>query len=94
MALLQVSSHPPTFDDVFSIKDMKNMVDTIDTEPDPIPMRWFNAFVGRVFFGFYRTEAFEQVSQFGKVCIYCARTDHLVVHHKQNHEEVIKSPKA
>ncbi|KIR29806.1 endoplasmic reticulum protein [Cryptococcus deuterogattii LA55] len=60
MALLQVSSHPPTFDDVFSIKDMKNMVDTIDTEPDPIPMRWFNAFVGRVFFGFYRTEAFEQ----------------------------------
>lgn len=66
MALLQVSSHPPTFDDVFSIKDMKNMVDTIDTEPDPIPMRWFNAFVGRVFFGFYRTEAFEQVSCSGK----------------------------
>lgn len=62
IALLQVSSRPPTFDDVFSSRDMQNMVDTIDTEPDPIPMRWFNAFMGRVFFGYYRTEVFEQVS--------------------------------
>ncbi|OXC69518.1 hypothetical protein AYX13_02079 [Cryptococcus neoformans] len=60
IALLQVSSRPPTFDDVFSSRDMQNMVDTIDTEPDPIPMRWFNAFMGRVFFGYYRTEVFEQ----------------------------------
>ena len=61
IALLQVSSQKATTADVYSLSDMRALVDTIDTEPDPIPMRWLNAMIGRVFFGIYRTEAIEQV---------------------------------
>ena len=58
---MEASAIRPTTADVYSIIDMKALVDTIDTEPDPIPMRWLNAMLGRVFFGLYRTEALEQV---------------------------------
>ena len=58
---MEASAVRPTTADVYSIFDMKALVDTIDTEPDPIPMRWLNAMLGRVFFGLYRTEALEQV---------------------------------
>lgn len=61
IALLQASSQRPTTADVYSVSDMRALVDTIDTEPDPIPMRWLNAMVGRMFFGLYKTEAVEQV---------------------------------
>ncbi|KAK8858495.1 hypothetical protein IAR55_002722 [Kwoniella newhampshirensis] len=60
IALVQASSQAPTTSEVFTAGDMQSLVDTIDTEPDPIPMRWFNAMLGRVFFALYRTEAFEQ----------------------------------
>ncbi|WVQ80668.1 hypothetical protein IAT38_002773 [Cryptococcus sp. DSM 104549] len=59
-ALLRASSQSPEWDEVFAVNDFQSLVDTIDTEPDPIPMRWFNAMIGRIFFGFYKTEAFEQ----------------------------------
>jgi hypothetical protein len=61
IALVQASALKPTTTDVFSTADMRSLVDVIDTEPDPIPMRWFNAMLGRVFFGVYRTAALEEV---------------------------------
>lgn len=62
LALTAASALQPTITEVFSENDMQALVDTIDTEPDPIPMRWLNAMLGRMFFGLYRTEALEQVS--------------------------------
>jgi hypothetical protein len=61
LALLQASVQRPNILDVFSVSDMQCMVDTVDAEPDPIPMRWFNAMLGRFFFGIYKTKALEQV---------------------------------
>lgn len=61
LALVQASSAKHTIEDVFSASDMHVLVNTIDTEPDPIPMRWLNAMLGRMFFGVYRTQALEQV---------------------------------
>ncbi|OCF40198.1 hypothetical protein I317_06023 [Kwoniella heveanensis CBS 569] len=60
LALVQASGQATTSDSIFDIKDMKSLVGTIDTEPDPIPMRWFNAMIGRIFFALYQTESLEQ----------------------------------
>ena len=61
LALSRVSSSRLSVSDVFSPVDMQALVDVIDSEPDPIPLRWLNAMFGRMFFGVYRTEALEQV---------------------------------
>jgi hypothetical protein len=50
-------------EDVFSYEDMQDLVKTIDAEQDPIPTRWLNAILGRVFFGLYRTAFVEEVSR-------------------------------
>jgi len=63
LALVQASSHHPSMDDVFSYEDMQDLVKTIDAEQDPIPTRWLNAILGRVFFGLYRTAFVEEVSR-------------------------------
>ncbi|WVF69246.1 hypothetical protein IAT40_004022 [Kwoniella sp. CBS 6097] len=60
LALVQASGQATASSNIFDVKDMKNLVGTIDTEPDPIPMRWFNAIIGRIFFSLYQTEALEQ----------------------------------
>ncbi len=66
LALLQQSYHPLSasvfepLTDVYSVPDMDVLVSTLDNQPDPIPMRWLNALLGRLFFGVYRTAAVEQ----------------------------------
>lgn len=44
---------------LFSTVDMRDMVASLDDVPDPIPLRWFNALLGRIFFSLYRTAAIE-----------------------------------
>ena len=68
LALVKASAFKSDTADVYSTSDMRALVDTIDTEPDPIPMRWLNAIIARMFFGVYRTEALEQVRCFGTTC--------------------------
>ncbi len=51
-----------SFDKVFCKDDMQGLIDTLNTESDPIPIRWANAMIGRIFLGICRTAALEAVS--------------------------------
>lgn len=44
---------------VFSNEDMTNLLANLDNVPDPIPLRWLNAMVGRIFFSVYKTALLE-----------------------------------
>ncbi|KAJ1029960.1 hypothetical protein NDA16_000873 [Ustilago loliicola] len=39
----------------FSQQDMASLLVSLDSLPDPLPLRWLNALVGRIFFSIYRT---------------------------------------
>ncbi|CBQ68182.1 conserved hypothetical protein [Sporisorium reilianum SRZ2] len=39
----------------FSQDDMASLLVSLDSLPDPLPLRWLNALVGRIFFSVYRT---------------------------------------
>ncbi len=58
-----ITALPSTIDPVgplFSVADMTSLLASLDTVPDPIPLRWLNAMLGRVFFGVYRTAWLEE----------------------------------
>ncbi|PWN26958.1 hypothetical protein BDZ90DRAFT_240603, partial [Jaminaea rosea] len=44
---------------VFGKEDMMALLTSLDSLPDPIPLRWLNAMVGRIFYSIYRTSWLE-----------------------------------
>ncbi|CAO1633567.1 unnamed protein product [Parajaminaea phylloscopi] len=45
---------------VFDPDDMQSLLTSLDSLPDPIPLRWLNAMVGRIFYSVYRTAWLEE----------------------------------
>lgn len=62
ISLIQVSAAQVSYSNVFSSAGMKQLVDTIDSEPDPLSTRWLNALFGRVFLSLNQTRQLEEVS--------------------------------
>ncbi|KZS87767.1 hypothetical protein SISNIDRAFT_460524 [Sistotremastrum niveocremeum HHB9708] len=61
-ALLHASSPPvaQSIETVFNPAHLSEFISTLDFTPDPLPTRWTNALIARLFFAYYRTTSLEQ----------------------------------
>ncbi|ORX40174.1 hypothetical protein BD324DRAFT_648776 [Kockovaella imperatae] len=60
LALVHVCKNGADAMQVFNLSDWQRLAKMVDTETDVGQSRWLNAFVGRVFYGWYKTRALEE----------------------------------
>lgn len=80
---------------LFDPNDMGNLVDAIDDQPDPIPTRWLNAMIGRLFFSVYRESRMVEYGRFTQLtCASCRYFGGRGLYCSKTHAETQQSEQA